>query len=158
MESLVHMVILCLVWRPLSAAVHSGRTISHSLLQCTRAPTSTSSPVPSTFLSFLPFSLPPSPPSSLSFSSSSVPFPSFPFSFLAACLLSDVVTDSHLALCSHSPVHSPSCGPYPYFFTAVLVGVWERAGIAHSVYHCNWVYTILNVNKCRVYILSQYFI
>ena len=37
MQSLVHMVILCLVWRPLSAAVHSGRTISHSPQPWTRS-------------------------------------------------------------------------------------------------------------------------
>ena len=85
MESLVHMVILCLVWRPLSAAVHSGHTISHSLLQCTRAPTSTSSPVPSTFLSFLPFSLPPSPPFFSFFLLLLFPFPFLSF-FFSGCL------------------------------------------------------------------------
>ena len=135
---LLHVVILCAVFEDRLCSCPQRLRRFTFLLQGTRAPISTSSLIPSAFLSLLPFSLPPSLPSSLSFSSLSFPFPSFPFSLLAACLLSDV-TDSHLALWAHSPVHSPSSyGPYPYFFTAILVGVWERARIAHSVYHCNW--------------------
>lgn len=133
MELVVHMVVLCLVFK--ESLYHSSRTISHSLLQRTRAPISTSSLIPSSLPSLLPSSFCPS----FSFSSFSFPFASFPFSFLSAYLLLDVVIDSHLALWSRSPSHSPlSGGPYPDFFTAILVGVWERAGIAHSVYHCNW--------------------
>ena len=81
MELVVHMVVSYLVFE--EPLYHSSGTISHSLLQCTRAPISTSSLIPSALPSLLPPSFRPS----FSFSSSSFPFPSFSFSFLSAYLL-----------------------------------------------------------------------